>query len=46
MCVQLPFSLLHAPYRDYLRQGVPRDVMWIPKVDTALYIPDWAQRDH
>ena len=45
MCVQLPFSLLHAPYRDYLRQGVPQHVMWVPKDDTALYVPDWAQRD-
>jgi hypothetical protein len=44
MCVQMPFSLLHAPYLDYLRRGVRQDVMWMPTEDTALYVPDWARR--
>jgi hypothetical protein len=45
MCVQMPFSLLRAPYLDYLRRGKPQDAMWLPTEDTALYIPDWAQRE-
>lgn len=46
MCVRLPFSFLYTPYCDYLRRGVPQDVMWVPTEGTALYAPDWAQRDH
>jgi hypothetical protein len=41
MSVQLPFSLLCKPYCNYLELGVTQEVMWVPKPDTAIHVPDW-----
>ena len=41
--VQLSFSLLRAPYHEYLRLGVTQEVKWVPTKDTAVHVPDWPQ---
>jgi hypothetical protein len=43
MSVQLPFSLLRAPYLTYMRRGVSQTVMWVPTEDSAVHVPDWTR---